>query len=57
MTAEYVKGFFGSSFSIVTWGEEAGLILLSEIAFGYESWINSLITSAWIDGLQEIYNQ
>ena len=42
-------GFFGSSESIDTWGEDVGLMLFSVIAFGYDSWINSLITSLWID--------
>ena len=44
--AEYVRGFFGSSESIVTFGDDAGLISFSAIAFGYDSCISSFTTSA-----------
>ena len=34
---------------MLTVGAEAGRILFSESAWGYELWIRSLTTSAWID--------
>lgn len=44
--AEYEIGFFGSSLSRATSGAEAGLILFSLSASGYDFCINSFTTSA-----------